>query len=162
MSDSSNRFVIHVVTEMVTLMIVVLYCSRRMGQMEKRMTELENYIRNQQGAINRHEALLSQLFGGRTVPITLGQEPLQHCEIRQEKSEPTQTVVQSSPTMTPFMPMVESLMGMLGSVASVSASNKEEVESNPDIDVEEELQEELQELATTEDSVDEKSEGRLL
>lgn len=141
MSESNNRFVIHVVTEMVALVIVVLYCSRRMGQMEKKMAELENYIRNQQGVLNRHEALLSQLFGGR--PITLGQEP-QHCEIRQEPLPTSDQHIASTPPISPFIPMVNSLMGMLGTVASVS--NKTELESNPDINVEEELQEELQEL----------------
>lgn len=138
--SESNRFVIHIVVELMVLIIVSLYFKRQLGTIYTSLTEIQGYLRNQDAVLRQHDALLSQLMGAK---------PVQHCILNpiqvENKVVPPPPPSPEAVDAPSLMPMVENLMGMLGTVASMSNTGTEPP-SPPSIDIEQELKEELQEL----------------
>lgn len=141
-----NNLIIHVVAEVIVIVIISIYFQRKISNLTGQVRDLYSVINNQQAMINNHEKLLAQMLGVRpntyNIPVTLD---------REEQPLPSQPPSQQAAPSV--MPMVESLLGMLGSMSGMSEGSQPVVTppttnppQQPEVDIDKELIQELQEL----------------
>ena len=139
-----SNLMIHAVVELVVLMAVVIYFQQKVSSLTAQVQKLGAVVQQQQGILHRHEKLLAQLFPGAPMYFS----PVVDMPLQTPPPPPPPPPQPSDAAPPNMMPMVESLMGMLGTVMSVPPP-----ESPPapratitEVDLERELEEELQEL----------------
>lgn len=141
---TKNYLLVHVVAEILVLVIVCIYFQRKLVRLTGQVRDLYTIINNQQTMINNHEQMLSQLLGIRPQPLNIPTPP-------RDNDYPLPVAPSSIGSGKPpsVMPMVESLLGMLGTVASMPVNTPAE-DSSPqrsvEVDVDKELIQELKEL----------------
>lgn len=147
-SIMNQTIMIHALVEIIVMAVVVLYFQKKMSNIVNKLNELQKIVHNQQIIINRHEKMLSQIFGANISPPPMMQdfineEPFHSNDIPQNPPTPNISNISN------VMPMVTSLLGMLGSVGGgmqPTTTVEEEETHLQEVDIDQELVEELEEL----------------
>jgi hypothetical protein len=140
---------IHALVEVIVMAVVILYFQKKMSNIVHKLNELQKIVHNQQIIINRHEKMLSQIFGTSPPP------PMMQDDFINEPISPIHNnEINTNPSTSPnisnisnVMPMVTSLLGMLGTVGGgIQPPTVEEKPHLEEVDIDKELVEELEEL----------------
>jgi len=166
--NQQQAFIIHVVVEIIILIAVFIYFKTKMSVLTAQVNNLQNIVLHQQDIINRHEKIISQMLGIESLtipPLSMNNNSMSNAtNVEVQHSKPPPPPPSSPPNL---MPMVQGLMGMLGSVGSMNSAFPSSVVSekpsvNKSIDVDAELEKELKELKEVEKGEEEeKEEGRV-